>query len=160
MNSEILIAVGTFVSTPLVTLLTIWIKDRNKLAVNGQAQQFKKENLLITTLQNDIKELRMQVAVLETRLEKKDTEIQEIQRRLNARELDYANLLKEHAELSQNHQNLQIEHDDLKKKYDETVSKLTILSMDHETLKKKAEESAKHMIADPDPVAKKENETP
>ena len=156
MNTQTITLIGVVVISPIVTLLTIWIKD--KLAVNGQSHEFEKENKLIEVLQSDITELKKQVKDLSNRLEKKDDEIREIQRRLNARELDYANLLKEHAELSQNHQNLQVEHDDLKKKYEDTVEKLTTLTIDHETLKQKTVESAKHMIATPDPVITKKNE--
>jgi chromosome segregation ATPase len=152
MNSEILIALGTIVITPVVTVITLYIKDKNKLTEKSQTHEFEKENKLITVLQDDIIELKSQVKTLESRLDKKDAEIRELQRRLNSRELDYANLLKEHAELSQNHQNLQVEHDNLKKQYEETVERLTNLTTDHEALKKKSIESAKHMITPTDPV--------
>ncbi len=158
MNSQTIALIGVVIISPIVTLLTIWIKDQNKLAANGQNHEFEKENKLIEVLQNDIADLKREMGIMKKQLEKKDDEIREIQRRLNTREIDYANLLKEHAELSQNHQNLQIEHDNLKRQYDETVAKLTSLTADHETLKKKTVESAKHMIAAPDPINEQKHE--
>lgn len=149
---EIIYIGASVVATPLITLLTIWFKDRNKLKENDQAHQFEQENKLIKVLQDDIAELKNNIKELNTRLDGKDTEIRDLQNKLNLREIDYGTLIRDHAILNENHQKLQLEHNGLKKQYDDTVKKLDELTKAHDLLQKKSSEAALHMVLPTDKV--------
>ncbi len=116
------------IATPLVTLLTLWIKG----ALESQKRQDIREDGLI-------KGLELRVLALEKRLDEKEREIKEIRVELKNRDEEYIKLYKEHTTLKAKYEVLLIDHDKLRKEYEQTQTELTVLKSD---IKKRAEISA------------------
>lgn len=113
MDINTLTVAGEVILVPVLTFLTMWVRNANDSALRRDRRD-----------DSYIKNLEGRVSLLESRLDKKESEIREIRVELKNRDAEYVRLFQEHATLRAKYEVLQIDHDQLKKNYDTTVAEL------------------------------------
>lgn len=113
MDTQTLITIGEVILVPVLTLITLWVKN----ASDKDMRRDKRDD-------NYIKNLEERVTALETRLTAKETEIREIRVELKNRDTEYVKLFQDYTTLKAKYEVLQTDHDQLKKNYDDTVREL------------------------------------
>ena len=131
MTQEVFILILNVLVTPLIVLVTLWVRSR----IASETRTDERQDGLI-------KNLIERVDVCEKRHANRDTEIKEIRAELKNRDAEYLKLYQDYTRLKAKHDVLEADHADLKKKYDETAHELATLKVD---IKNKAELAAKEM---------------
>lgn len=139
MNSDALIIIGEVVLVPVLTFLTMWVKNYNEKEIRRDNRD-----------DNFIKTLEDRITVLEKRLDAKETEIREIRHELKNRDAEYVAIYQDYTTLKAKYEVLQHDHDDLKAMYDTTANELSSLK---ETIKKDREHTANLAASTADKVA-------
>lgn len=109
MTIDTVTLIANIVVTPLLTLITLWVRN-----------SFSTANRTMTREDNFISALNDRVKALET-------EIKVVRTELKNRDADYLELYKEHTTLKAKHEVLLADHEDLKKQYENTVEELSRL---------------------------------
>ena len=135
MSQEFIITLLNLVGTPLLVLLTLWVK-------NNLARGDKMENRYDKQQDDLLQALEERVTTCEQRHGQREVEIKEIRVELKNRDEEYLNLYKEHTTLKARYEVLVVDHGKLKKDYDTTAMELEMLKDD---IKKKAQLAADGM---------------
>ncbi len=128
MSVETLTVIGEIILVPILTFLTMWLKNSNQT----QIRRDKRDDGYINTLEARVK-------ALEDRLDAKEKEMREIHHELKNRDQEYITLYQEHTTMKAKYEVLQNDHNALKKDYDATVAELNSI---RETIKVDREKTA------------------
>lgn len=116
MSIEVLTLIGAVLITPLVTLLTLWIKGANAKDMRHDAR----DDAFFRALSGRVDEC-------ERRYKEKDKDIAEIRVELKNRDAEYIKLYQEHTTIRAKYEILQQEYTELKQQYDTTTKELRSL---------------------------------
>lgn len=109
MNPELLTIIINAIATPVLVLLTMWI--RNSFSTEERRQ--KREDGFIDDLRLRIEALEKELKVVKVELKNRDAE--------------YVELFQKYTTLKAQYEVLQVDHNLLKKQYDQTVAELARL---------------------------------
>ena len=124
MSADILTIVLNVIATPLLVVLTMWVRSQ----ISSKERDQKREDGFID-------ELIKRVAQLET-------DIKEVRAELKNRDAEYLSLYQQHTTLKAKYDVLSAEYEQLRKDYESTASELNALKED---IKTKAAAAAKEM---------------
>lgn len=128
MEAPTLTLIGAIIITPIVTLLTMWLRN----STDKDKRRDDRDDKFIKSLDERVTEC-------ETRHGKRDKEIAEIRVELKNRDAEYLTLYQEHTTMRAKYEVLQADHEELKKQYEVTAAELTTLK---ETIKEDRENTA------------------
>lgn len=128
MEINTLTVMGEVVLVPILTFLTIWVRSYN----DKELRRDKRDDGYIKSLED-------RITALEARLDKKETDIREINLELKNRDAEYLKIYQEHTTLKAKYEVLQNDYDLLKKNYITMTDEMFLLK---ETLKKDRENTA------------------
>lgn len=128
MDTSVLTLIGAIVITPIVTILTLWIKNATAKETRRDARD-----------DGYIKSLDERVSLCESRHSARDKEMAEIRQELKNRDVEYVKLYQENATIRAKYDVLKEDHEELKAKYEATATELDTLK---ETMKKDREATA------------------
>lgn len=116
MDINVLTLIGAIIITPIITILTLWIKNSTAKDTRRDARD-----------DGYIKSLDERITLCEGRHATREKEISEIRQELKNRDVEYVKLYQENATIRAKYEILQEDHDDLKAKYEATVGELSSL---------------------------------
>jgi chromosome segregation ATPase len=116
MDVNTITLIGAVVITPVVTLLTLWVKN----IFAKDARRDKRDDGYISSLTD-------RVETCERRHNERDKEMREIRAELKQRDEEYVNLYKEHTTIRAKYDVLLADHNELKEQYDATAVELAAL---------------------------------
>lgn len=128
MHNELIITIANLIFTPIIVLLTMWIKGNNA----KEERRDKRDD-------EYLKNLEARILDVDKRLTEKEQEIKEIKVELKNRDEEYLKLYKEHTTLKAQYEVLKADYEVLKKNYQGSVEEMTSLKED---LKHKAQDAA------------------
>jgi len=124
MSTDLLTLVVNVIATPLLVVLTMWVRSQ----ISSKERDQKREAVFID-------ELIKRVAQLET-------DIKEVRAELKNRDAEYLALYQQHTTMKAKYEVLSAEYEQLRKDYENTASELNALKED---IKTKAAAAAKEM---------------
>jgi chromosome segregation ATPase len=132
MDTALIVTLGNIFFTPIIVLVTLWVK-------NKYAQDDRRESRYDKSQDDLLKSLEERVSTCESRHTDREKEIKEIRAELKNRDVEYLSLYKEHTTLKAKYEVLLVDHEELKANYDNTVIELSNLKED---IKLKAQQVA------------------
>jgi len=109
-----LIIIGEIVLVPVLTFLTMMAKSN----ADKEIRRDKRDDGHINTLE-------ARISTLETRLDLKEKEINEIRIELKNRDSEYVKLYQEHITIKAKYEMLLADHEELRKEFEKTVIELS-----------------------------------
>lgn len=124
MSAELITLIINVIATPLLVVLTLWVRS----SISTKERDQKREDGFINEL---IK-----------RVENLESEIKEVRVELKNRDAEYLALYQQHTTMKAKYEVLLAEHDQLRKEFDSTALELSALKED---IKEKAAKAAQEM---------------
>lgn len=124
MSAELITLIINVIATPLLVVLTLWVRS----SISTKERDQKREDGFINEL---IK-----------RVENLESEIKEVRVELKNRDAEYLALYQQHTTMKAKYEVLLAEHDQLRKEFDSTALELSALKED---IKAKAAKAAQEM---------------